>query len=544
MTWFTLPKTQADNSAAFSDSDSAVRWLAGQPQANAPAMLAELVKQIQALNGFDMAPRERFKTLEVLRSTLFAVSGEGQRRYEYKPLPLLPAEQAALASALKLWRAAAVAYLHCLRACLEGDASIVADSARVAHRILACLRMEQLNGYLAGAEPAGEFWRHLHAVLASAEQLGVTLEPVEDRLLGETSESTVSGQYAMVLLLHLACPSSLTRGQFAAASQWLARWRELAKLRTKPDLRSKSCCVALDLSQDRPLHDLPQTPRAGRWLSLNGVLRKMQQRLELLAAGEFPESLKLGSGLSSDACVALLNSLIDRLKFPLQPVAEVPAEAASVLVAIGLETIHRVLGGKGLKDDPVASSAQGSKLNADQIAIFGHVVREAEVVVEKGNTDSKAENWRIRQLEPGLLHLLRPAGRSETRLSLRGLLAIKLTQNEHYTLATISRLHTRGLDGDGELCIAASLFFGEPEPLIAEMREKPTSRVSRHPAFLLPAENDGLPSSVLLPAGLTGRALSIRFIEAREQHPLDLHLDALIERGSDCERWSWSCASA
>jgi hypothetical protein len=41
MTWFTLPKTQADNSAAFFDSDSAARWLTGQPQANAPAMLAE-----------------------------------------------------------------------------------------------------------------------------------------------------------------------------------------------------------------------------------------------------------------------------------------------------------------------------------------------------------------------------------------------------------------------------------------------------------------------------------------------------------------------
>lgn len=544
MTWFTLPKTQADNSATFFDSKSAALWLTRQPQANAPAMLAELVRQIEALNNFDMAPRERFKTLEVLRSTVFAVSAIGQRRYEYKPLPLLPAEQAALSSALKLWRAAAVAYLHCLRACLEGSASIVADSARVAHRILACLRMEQLNGYLAGAEPTGEFWCQLHAVLASAEQLGATRVPVEDRLLGETRESTVSGQYAMILLLHLACPSGLTRGQFAAASQWLARWRELAKLRAKPDLRPKSCCVALDLSQDRPLHDPRLTPRTGRWLSLNGIVRKMQQRLELLAAGEFPESLKLGSGLSSDACVALLKNLSDHLRFPLQPVAEVPAEAASVLVAIGLETIHRALAGKGLKDNPLTPLARGGKLSADQIAIFGHVVREAETVVEKGDADSKSENWRIVQLEPGLLHLLRPAGRNETRLSLRGLLAIKLPQNEQYTLATISRLNSRGLDGCGEMFISASLFFGEPEPLIAEMREKPTNRVSRHPAFLLPAENDGLPSSVLMPAGLTGRALSIRFIEAREQHPLELHLDALIERGSDCERWSWSYASA
>lgn len=96
MAGFSVPISQTDNKAAFVDSDSAAVWLAGQPQANAPAMLASLVAQIQLFNSSITTSRERFKTLEVLRKSIFSVSQECQRRYENKPLPLLPAEQTVL----------------------------------------------------------------------------------------------------------------------------------------------------------------------------------------------------------------------------------------------------------------------------------------------------------------------------------------------------------------------------------------------------------------------------------------------------------------
>ena len=80
----------------FSDADSALKWLGGLPQANTSVMLSELVTQVQAYNFSAAAPHDRFKTLEVLRETIFAVSSQCQRRYEDKPLPLLPAEQSVL----------------------------------------------------------------------------------------------------------------------------------------------------------------------------------------------------------------------------------------------------------------------------------------------------------------------------------------------------------------------------------------------------------------------------------------------------------------
>jgi len=528
MTWFSLPATQTEKKAAFVDANSATRWLAEQPQANASAMLAELVTQIQLFNSYSVSPRERFKTIEVLRKTLFAVTGECQRRYENKPLPLPPAEQSLLDSVRRLWRACLVSYLHCLRAALDFDASIIDQRAKLAHRALSCLRMEQMQSYLAGAELDGVFWRNLHAVFTSAEQLDIAREAVSDRLLGETSESTASGQFSMMLLLHMAQPFSLSRAQFSAAIRWFARWREQVDILGAPDTNPKSHCVALDLSQDKPFHDNLRAISVGRWLVLDSVLRKMRQRQKALREGESPEDLKLGSGLSSEACMSLMTVLSDRLKYPLQPLPEANAASLSFLVASGLGNIHRVLGGSGLKD--TASSASfGNTLSQQQIAVFDHVVRES--------ADSQpvvTESWQLLKKDAGEWQLLRPVVNGETRLVLKGLLAAQLTSHGEYALATISSLSARG---DGRLYVSITVLHGEPAPLVVEVREKPSGKVSRHPAFLLPADIDVSPS-VILPVGLPARTLSMRFFEARTQSPLTLRLDELMERSGDNERWS------
>jgi len=530
MTWFFLPITQEKNEAEFFDASTAAAWLARQPQANAPAMLDKLQAQIQAFNTYRTSPRERFRTLEVLRKTLFSVSGECQRRYENKPLPLPPAEQAVFEATRQLWRACRIAYLHCLRACLDGDPSLASHHGKITHRALTCLRMEQMQCYLAGAELDGEFWRNLHAMLPSAEQLGVERELVQDPLLGETSESTASGQYVMAILLHLARPYSLTRAQFSAIVRWLARWREQAKILAEPDTTPRSCCIALDLAQDQPLHDNLHVASIARWLSVTPVLRKIRQRLELLATGESPESLKLGSVLSSEACVSLLNELVDHLKFPQQVAFENLGAATATTVAAGSENIFRLLGGKGLKDTDLLAAAPGDAVSQQRFALFGHTDHE-----EESDDTYEGEIWQTVRREPGELYLVRPAGNSERRLALKGLLAIKDARNEHYILATLRSLYSRH---DGSLCIIANPFCGTPVPLLIEVRGKAAGKLSRHPGFLLPAKlEDGL-SSVVLPLSLPTHALSIRFYEAREKSPLALRLLDLQERGSDNERWS------
>lgn len=530
MTWFSLPITQERNETEFFDASTATAWLTRQPLANAPAMLDRLLAQVQALNVYRMSPRERFKTLEVLRKTLFSVTGECQRRYENKPLPLPPAEQAVFNSTRQLWRACRIAYLHCLRACLDGDTSLASHHGKVAHRALTCLRMEQMQCYLAGTELDSEFWRNLHALLPSAEQLGVERELVQDAQLGETSESTVSGQYAMAILLHLVRPYSLPRAQFSAAVRWLARWREQVRILVEPDASPRSCCIALDLAQDQPLHDNLRVAGIARWLSVTPVLRKIRQRLDSLTAGETPESLKLGTVLSSEACVSLLNELVDHLKFPQQAAFESVRPATTTTVAAGPENIFRLLGGKGLKGTDLQATAPGNSVINQRLALFGHAGRGEEV-----EATYEGESWQLIRREPGELYLVRPAGVSTQRLVLKGLLAVRDAHDGSFFLATLRSLYSRN---DGSLCVIASPFSGTPVPLLIEVRGKTGGPLMRHPGFLLPAKlNDGA-SSIVLPLGLPAHALSMHLYEAREKSPLALRLLDLLDRGGDNEYWS------
>ena len=526
MTWFSLPTIHAGNKAAFADARSASAWLATQPQANSLAMLGELLTQIRSFNTCDIKPSERFKTMSALRKVLFAVSGDCQRRYENKPLPLLPAEYAVLDAVCALWRECLVAYLHCLRACLDGDSRMVLHAAKVAHRAIVCLRMEQLNRYAGGAELDGDFWRNLHSVMASAETLNAGQAPVEDPMLGETRESSVAGQYAMALMLHMARPYALSRAQFAAVTRWLARWREQARIRREPDSKSKSPCFALDLASDKPLHDNLRAPKYVRWLAVGAVLRKIADRLEALAAGESPESLKLGSGLSAEACGELLDALAENLRCPLPPEMPIPADAPAATVALSLDNIYRVLGGGGLRaDDPVA--ALGSRAG-EQIAVFGHVVRDEE-------SQGKTEFWSVVRCAGQDWQLYRPAGAGEARLALRSLVALQVAPEAPFQLAQVTSLYSRG---EGNVRIALRLLPGEPQALLAEVREKVTSRMQRHPAFMLPTTGDGIDASLLLPAGVVGRAAAMRFLDGIEQRSLGFRLGRIIERGSDHERYA------
>jgi hypothetical protein len=525
MTWFSLPMTQADNKAAFADAAGAALWLAGQPQTNAPFMQAELTRQIQSLNVFRLAPRERFEILEALRKTIFAVDGECQRRFEHRALPLAPVERDALDASHRLWRACAIGYLHCLRAVLDDDLSLAEITAKTAHRALVALRMEQMSCYLGGLEIDAELWRHLHAIEASAEQLRVAHEPVTDRRLAETRESTVSGQYAMALLLHLARPFELTRAQFFTATHCLARWREQAEILLKADDRPKAYSIPLDLAQGHPTQDSGVPSGMPRWLSIGGVLRKIRKRLEALDAGESPESLKLGSGISREAATFLLKTLADHLQHPLPALAVVPPDAPTAAVVVGLEAIYRQLGGKSLKAPAEVSSLNRREI--EQIALFGQVAGTAD----EPNAPPP-EAWRIVDARAAELHLNRPAGSGEARLSNKGLLAVRLPAQQSFALAGLTSLYARH---DGSLCAVARLLPGAAQPLIAQVRERPMGQLSRQPAFLLPATEAGGQPSVIVPAGLPARALSISLLQEQVRA---LRLSTCVERGSDYERWT------
>jgi hypothetical protein len=530
MIGFSRPAIQSASHVAFRNTESAVAWLEARSQTGAADLLSALQAEIDAFNRCELSSRERLKTLEVLRKTVFSVSDDCRRLFAEKPLPLAADERAALDAARRLWRSYAAGYQYCLQACLEGNSSLSRYGARMAHRFACCLRAEQMTCYAGGMALKAGFWKSFHTLFLAAERLGCAEETMEERLLlGETRMSSVSGQYAMALMLHLAWPFSLSGKQLAAAVRWLARWREQTRIlgQTEIDAESGSLLVPLDLASDGPVHEGGGEARLPRWLSLGSAQSKLRQRFEALAAGESPESLKLGDSLSAEDCAALLETLMNHLQRPPLAVSADTGGMPRLPVGVGLAAIHRLLGGKGLEEAPHPGEdpPDGERPGEAKSAVFRQVAREAP------SARAAPESWRLARRERDEWLLLRPPGKGDSRLSLHGLLAVRMRE---YALTLITGLWQ---NDDGILYCTVRPLAGEAVPRIAEIRNWVTGKVVRHPAFQLPANEERARDLLLLPAGVLVRSSGVRFLDGDGELLMGLRVADCLERGSEVDFW-------
>lgn len=529
MTWFSLPAIRADKPPVFADMAGCNDWLAAQPLANAPLMQDELASQLESLNSWAIPPRERFKILETLRKAVFAIEAESIKRYEYRPLPLAPVEQKALDASCRIWRGLATGYLHCLRACLDGDTTLAEHCAKISHRTLTALRLEQLSRYRGGAAIPGSWWRLLHATQAAAEKLGVSDTAVSDRQFAETRESTAMAQYAMAILLHLCRPHELSRSQFSAVQRWLSRWREQAHVHASASEARNSRCLLIDLSSDTPAHLGDATPAMPRWLAIDGILGKFKNRIKSLREGESPEALKLGAGLPADVCIALMQFLHGALQSPPPPLPAGREDKHSIGLCSTVERIYLLLGGKPLEEEG-APTAQSNRRVHEQIAIFGRAASAEQS--ERAAARPPLEQWKLfgDAAGEGDLSLLRAAGSEGERLTTRSLIALRDSDSGEQSLAIVRCLATLE---DGTLYALVRRLPERPAALIATGREKMTNRIVRHPAVFLPASGlVGKPASLFIPAGAMAKLTRLDVPAL----PQGLKVGAPLDRGANFER--------
>ncbi len=525
MTWVNPPAMRADTRVAFSDAEGAAQWLAGLPRANVDTMLESLDGALAALNRYALPARERYKILEVLRRAAYDTSTVASSRYEGKPLPLPAGAATTLSMVRGVWRALALGYLHCLYASLAGEEGFTAHGARAAHRLLACLRFERWHGDVARHALNDGFWALAHTALHGAGMLEGEQREVEERLGEEDGQSTVSGQYVLLLMLELARPAALTRAQYVAAARWLSRWRELAELLNQPE--PGALCV--DVGGEQAFAGVGAAGEALRWLKLDRVLRKLKRRREALLEGASPASLRLGEGLSASACDELLGLLLQRLKQTIEGCSGDGEDGVPITAVVGVEPVFRRLGGRGVLDDLQASSTSFvSHVRHERMAVFGHAEAADSVREEPG------ERWRLLARHGEAVRVLRPAAAGGSRLSLQTLLSV-----ENETGGTPFLMQVRALcaRADGSLWAEATLLSGRAEALLLGIRDRQTGRASRHPALALDTESGQVPRRVVVPTGLVPRAASVALLGLGGD-PLPYALGEQAMRADDHEVWS------
>lgn len=536
MVRFSLPKTSTEQPVAFRDAFLASQWLAKQPQANVPVMLEALTREIDAFNHFALPTRERFKTLEALRRMVFTIGSESCRHFENKPLPLTADEQAVFLATSRLWRCCTLGYLYCLNACLEGEASLNGLAGKIAHRAITSLRMEQLCCYGASSALGDHFWKELHAIYLAAEKLQVLSEFVRDPLPNETLESTLTGQYGMAILTHLADPYTLRHVHLLAILQWLSRWRELVTVQTPADtsFNNNAHSVVLDLSfpQD-PAHSNKDSATQ-RQISFDAIFRKIGKRIKALKGGASPEDLRLGKLVTSEVSIDLLGKLGACLYAPVLTPSRAATAMQPVEVLCTLTDIYRFIGGTSTQENQPETSV--ARIKAERLAIFGHIA-------DPGNLASIVfETWQgaLSADTTTTLNLQRAVNRPGKRLACGDLLGIRQTPDAELQLASVSRLFTQ----DGQIMVGAHFLAGKISPLAVEITEKISNATFRYPALLL--TGSGNESQIILPTNALARVLRCRLYNGADSAllPLPFTPQSLIERHGDNERWQLGAPDA
>lgn len=529
MAAFALPALGSDQPPAFANAHSCRDWLSAQPLANPAQAQALLLRQINLLNRFAIVPAERLKILELLRDPIAFAQTESARKFAGRPLPLAPPEQAGMDTNRTLWQAVQTGYLHCLAACLQGDANLRPHAALIMQRTMGALRAELLDIYRAPTDPPPHLWQTLHRVFSAAEELGALTHPVNDTLQAEHPATGVVAAYAQTLLLHRASPYELSGRQLMQVERWLHRWGGKVTVLNAPPAEPRVPPLLVDLSSDAPEAATAEGGGQLRWLDLSDLSRSVKRRIAHLQRGESPASLGLGEDAVQPGCENLLKHLYQQwFKGGVARLHPRRAGGGTCRLVTGLDAIHYYLSGKIFRQ-PGQGEAM-SKTQADEIATFGRVATRHEEDYSQLQ-GFMVEQWHVLDESPTGFRLARPLSQAGGRVGGGQMVAIMPEGGRSFLLA-VARWSR--LTGGAELQAGIQIMPGNP--LSVALRGTGLTAINEkyRPGFRLPAVPAlKYPESVIVPAGWFRAG---RVIELYEQSARQIRLTQQLDRGSDFER--------
>lgn len=526
---FNLPTPGSEQPPAFTNARGCREWLSAQPLANPAQAQALLLRQINLLNRYAVAPAERLNILELLRDPITFAQTESARKFAGRPLPLAPNEQAGMDANRSLWQAIQTGYLFCLTACVEGDTGLLPHAALISQRVISSLRSELLDIYRAPTDPPPQLWQYLHRAYAVAEKLGAQTHPANDPLRSGRQATSVAAAYAQTLLLNHASPYELSGRQLLLVERWLHRWGGKVAVLQSPPTEPRVPPLIVDLSSGTPEAAANGPIGEPRWLDLSDLSRSIKRRISHLQRGESPASLGLGADCVQPGCEMLLKQLyLQWFKGGTTRLHQRRASGGTCHLVTSIDAIHYYLSGKIFRQP--GQNEVLSKSQADEIATFGRVSTRHEDDYSQLHGFA-VEEWRVLDESATGIRVMRPISQAGGRIGGGQLVAIKTEGGRGFLLAVARWAR---LAGGSDLLAGIQIMPGNPQSVA--LRGTGLSAVSEkyRPGFKLPAL-PGLkePVSVIVPAGWFRAG---RVIELYEQSSRQIRLTQQLDRGSDFER--------
>ena len=535
---FDLPPTSRDAPPAFLNPVACHDWLATVPRVNPAQAQAMLLRQLNLMLRFELAPSLRFELLEALRETISDVQSDVVKKFAGKPLPFAAPEQAALDATIAVWQAFLHGYLRCLQKA-GSDSSL--DSATIAQRALVVFSDWQIDLCRGELLPDSAFWRLLHQVFAGAESLGVAQQAVNDVSRHGNAGTSALAAYSEVLLVFMASPYELPQRHLNWIARWAKRWG--GKLVLLPGAPAEGSAPAqplfVDLASDRPVSYQARSHDKPRWLDTTELRRSLKSRIALLEKGEQPSRLQLGEDCTQPAAGQLLQRAYQRWckGGALRRHARAPASGGCEFI-VGLDAVHYYLSGRTPfrpptrdetllrkeREEMATFGGRATHHDADYSEVLGYQVENWAIIADWLLLDQSSSGLRLsRRLQAGV------------RVGTGQLIAIKLAGSVQFVTGSIRwALHEDVHNSDPQLSIGVQMFPGMATP-VAVRGTDGHQRENFRQGLLLPEiaavkEHE----SIIVPMGSfrIDRPMEV-FHEGKTRQ---LTLTKLLDRGSEFER--------
>ncbi len=514
---------------AFTDAESAGRWLKSLPLTNVSQLAAALLAQLRAMTLIDYPPRERARIAELLREQVAHLHTELARRYAGKPQPAADRELDAAELAIALWNALWEQYSACLKPLLEGDPELEGVKAKVLQRGLYVGKQLVLAYGLARRAPPAQMWQEIHAYYRIAELAGCAGSAVSDELMPSAVGISCHSTYSHALLLALADPCALSVKQIELTDRWLQMWARKIFPYTQPrDAEGPVLLIDLGAGAGAALvsaapKEVSESLRFGYPHKLSTSVRG---RLKRLQSGADPAELQLGRDCGIEQCTLLLSHLDARWY-------QLPRSTTGLQMAIvslcggGLPAaFFRASGRTFDRSDPLGRGATyvgGAR--GLHLQTLGAVTD-----YDRGREDAE-RNWAWEQWQGIYEHreaMLTRVSNVLHRWFLEQLVIVR--DAERLRVGYVTRV----AQGDGaDLNVALRLFSGKPQaltlaPITTALAEDPPI-----PCLMLGETPDDKASLILPPRTFSPSRIA-RSVDAGPERKF--RLLRLLQRGADFER--------
>ncbi len=226
---FDVPnRTLPDNTSFNIRPRKLAVWINALPRAN----LGETAKQIYTVlnqtNQLAYPYQDRIRFLETLREPLEYVTRSMKKHFIGISLPLPEKSQKIAAITKELFSSMAIGYKIALEDMLENNLMIFDKKplAMLTHRSINYMGQSLLTSYQSYSPFPDTAWTELHKLYNFAEKRKLLKSKIHDEIRAYGTKSSVTTEYARILLLSLASPYHLRQGESGKVYTALERWLE------------------------------------------------------------------------------------------------------------------------------------------------------------------------------------------------------------------------------------------------------------------------------------------------------------------------------